>query len=146
MGMMCQLESLRRAGAVLLVVAVAVLPMLHATPTHASAGCGDDAVVGSACCGDPCATCSDCEGTCCPSGEAAVGDTSDGEQPMDPASDDDRPCDCPCCGKVVPVVTMISPTLADAPFLGELPTLVPIARDACPDSVAMRVDIQPPIV
>ena len=37
MGMMCQLESLRRAGAVLLVVAVAVLPMLHATPTHASA-------------------------------------------------------------------------------------------------------------
>lgn len=143
----CELVGLRRAGAALLVVAVAVLPLLHAMPSHALGGCGGGDAVAEGCCGDPCGVCaSGCAGAECSHGEAMESSPAGDETPSEPAPEDDRPCDCPFCGKVVPVVSMISPVLAGTPFWGEVPTLLPIARDACPDSVAMRVDIQPPIV
>lgn len=134
MGKLCQPEAIKRAAAMFLIVAVAVLPLVHTG--HANAQAAADAA-SDLCCVDPCGCC-DTE----PGSEQTPCSPDDEQAPCN----DDRPCDCPCCGKVVPVVSMISPFPADAPFWGEHPAVLAIRHDARPDNVAMRVDIQPPIV
>jgi len=134
MGLSIQLEAIRRLAAMFLIAAVAALPLVHTG--HARADTASQASA-DLCCVDPCGCCDTQPGgddmPCAPGDEQAP-------------CNDDRPCDCPCCGKVVPVVSMITPLPVDAPFWGEQPALLPVRHDARPDSVAMRVDIQPPIV
>lgn len=120
----------------LLVVAVAVLPLAHTG--HARA---DAPVDGAA------ALCSIDACGCCPS-QTAVSATScctpeDGSD--EPAPCDDRPCDCPCCGKVLQVVSMISSLPMSGLFWEQTPAPVWAPHPACPDSAVVGVDIQPPI-
>ncbi|MEM9415087.1 MAG: hypothetical protein AAGA29_06350 [Planctomycetota bacterium] len=128
---------LKRAAATILFVAVAVLPLLHAGHADASAPGYDQA---EAC----------CVGDCCgitQAGEVAPGCCMDeSDQPGPAAPCDDRPCDCPCCGKVLPAISLLPPLPASGLFWDPSPTPSWTPHRACPKSAAVRVDIQPPIV
>jgi hypothetical protein len=134
-------DNLHRLAVALLVAAVSMLPLLHAGPVHAQAdGCG---AVGQGCTVDVCGCCDHAAEAqaCCPS-EGAPATDQNSTDPVRPA---DSPCDCTCCGTVMTVAPMAPPMVPPGLFWDQTPTALLIPHLACPDSVAVRVAIQPPI-
>lgn len=127
----CQPGWARNLVALWLIAAVALVPLVHAGQAQAQPAQGQD--MSANCCDDGCGDCDCCgvtdDAPCCP-----------GED--EPAN---APCDCPCCVKVVPAAPMISPPPSAGLFWSDAPSVLTVTCLACPDSVAVRVDIQPPI-
>ncbi|MFI4859234.1 MAG: hypothetical protein ACIAXF_00995 [Phycisphaerales bacterium JB063] len=122
--------------ATFIALAVGVLPLMHTGQAMAGERAG---TVADLCTVDVCGCCpdtgADLDAGCC----------DDHSDPEAPVPCDDAPCDCPCCGKVLPVVSMMSPFSPAGLFWDPSPTPSWTPHMTRPQSAALCVAIQPPI-